>query len=70
MDAGGGLDVDTGAWTTKKAGDIFYLDVIRLAEGSNVRSKLEFAFHLYESLPFRDEVSSGTKEESLRVICM
>ena len=68
MDAGGGLD--TGAWTAKKAGDIFFLDVIRLAEGSNVRSKLEFAFHLYESLPFRDEVSSGTKEESLRVICM
>ena len=62
--------MDTGAWTAKKAGDIFFLDVIRLAEGSNVRSKLEFAFHLYESLPFRDEVSSGTKEESLRVICM
>ena len=68
MDTGGGLAA--GALTAKKAGDIFFLDVIRLAEGSNVRSKLEFAFHLYESLPFRDEVSSGTKEESLRVICM
>ena len=63
--------MDTRALTAKKTRDIFYLDVIRLSEGSNVRrSKLEFAFHLYESLPFRNEVSSGSKEESHRVICM
>ena len=54
----------------KKTGDTtqyFCLSGIRLSEGSNVRrTKLEFAFHLYERLPFRDEVSSRSQEQSHR----